>query len=64
MTSSQALIGEAIAPRERARYQGYLAAVVVVSNSFGPVAGGWLTEAFGWRSVFWLNLPLGLLASR
>ena len=62
MTSSQALIGETIAPRERARYQGYLAAVVVVSNSFGPVAGGWLTEAFGWRSVFWLNLPLGLIA--
>lgn len=62
MTLSQALIGETVAPRERARYQGYLAAVVVVSNSFGPIAGGWLTQAFGWRSVFWLNGPLGLLA--
>ena len=62
MTSSQALIGETIAPRDRARYQGYLAAVVVVSNSFGPIAGGFLTESFGWRSIFWLNLPLGLLA--
>ena len=62
MTLSQALIGETIAPRERARYQGYLAAVVVVSNSIGPIAGGWLTQSLGWRSVFWLNLPLGLLA--
>jgi MFS family permease len=62
MTLSQALIGETIAPRERARYQGYLAAVVVFSNSFGPIAGGWLTQGFGWRSIFWLNLPLGLLA--
>ena len=59
MTLSQALIGETIAPRERARYQGYLAAVVVFSNSFGPIAGGWLTQAFGWRSVFWLNLAVG-----
>ncbi len=62
MTSSQALIGETIAPRDRARYQGYLAAVVVVSSSFGPIAGGLLTETLGWRSIFWLNLPLGLLA--
>ena len=40
MTLSQALIGEAIPPRERGRYQGYLAGVAVSSNTFGPVAGG------------------------
>ena len=40
MTLSQALVGEAIPPRERARYQGYLAAVAVCANTFGPVAGG------------------------
>jgi EmrB/QacA subfamily drug resistance transporter len=63
MTLSQALIGEAIPPRERARYQGYLAAIMVSSSAFGPVAGGFLTEHFGWRSVFLVNLPLGLLAA-
>ena len=62
MTLSQALIGETIPPRARGRYQGYLAAVVVSSNALGPVLGGALTAAFGWRSIFWVNLPAGLLA--
>jgi EmrB/QacA subfamily drug resistance transporter len=62
MTLSQALIGEAIPPRERARYQGYLAAVAVSSNAFGPVAGGYLTQHFGWQSIFLINVPIGLLA--
>src|SRR5580704_4712302 len=62
MTLSQALIGEAFPPRERARYQGYLAAVAVTSNAFGPVAGGYLTQHFGWQSIFLINVPIGLLA--
>ncbi|MCB8837402.1 MFS transporter [Aurantimonas sp. VKM B-3413] len=63
MTLSQALIGEAIPPRERARYQGYLAAVAVTSSTFGPVVGGFLTESFGWQSVFLVNVPVGALAA-
>ena len=62
MTLSQALVGETVPPRERGRYQGYLAAVAVSSNTFGPVAGGYLTQAFGWRSIFLVNVPLGLIA--
>ncbi|MCK8785440.1 MFS transporter [Roseomonas sp. NAR14] len=62
MTLSQALIGEALPPRERARYQGYLAAVAVCSSTFGPVAGGFLAEHLGWRSIFLVNLPVGALA--
>src|SRR5947209_5207945 len=62
MTLSQALIGEAVPPRERGRYQGYLAAVVVCSNTFGPVAGGFLTQHLGWQSIFLVNLPLGVIA--
>jgi EmrB/QacA subfamily drug resistance transporter len=62
MTLSQALIGEAVPPRERARYQGYLAAVAVSANTFGPVAGGYLTEHFGWQSIFLVNVPVGLVA--
>ncbi len=62
MTLSQALIGETIPPRERGRYQGYLAGVSVSSSTFGPVAGGYLTQAFGWQSIFLVNVPLGLVA--
>ena len=63
MTLSQALVGEAVPPRDRGRYQGYLAGVMVCSSTFGPVAGGFLTQHFGWRSVFLVNLPIGLLAA-
>jgi EmrB/QacA subfamily drug resistance transporter len=62
MTLSQALVGETIPPRERGRYQGYLAGVSVASSTFGPVAGGYLTQIFGWRSIFLVNVPLGLAA--
>jgi EmrB/QacA subfamily drug resistance transporter len=62
MTLSQALIGETIPARERARYQGYLASVMVTASTFGPVIGGYLTHHFGWRSVFLVNLPLGAAA--
>jgi len=62
MTLSQALIGETVPPRERAHYQGYLAAVMVSSSTFGPVVGGFLTEHLGWQSVFLVNLPIGVLA--
>lgn len=63
MTLSQALVGETVPPRERGRYQGYLAGVAVSSNTFGPVAGGYLTQAFGWQSIFLVNVPLGLIAA-
>jgi EmrB/QacA subfamily drug resistance transporter len=62
LTLSQALVGEVIPPRERGRYQGYTASVFMSSSTFGPVAGGWLTQSFGWQSVFWINVPLGILA--
>jgi len=63
MTLSQALVGETVPPRERVRYQGYLAAIFMVSATFGPVAGGWLTQHFGWASVFLINVPLGAVAA-
>ncbi len=62
MTLSQALVGEVVPPRERGKYQGYTATVFMGSSTFGPVVGGWLTQGFGWQSVFWINVPLGLLA--
>ncbi|WP_428538367.1 MFS transporter [Rhodopila sp.] len=63
MTLSQALIAEAVPPRERGKYQGYLSGMFASAATFGPVAGGFLTQHFGWHSVFLVNLPLGLLAA-
>jgi EmrB/QacA subfamily drug resistance transporter len=62
MTLSQALVGEAVPPRQRGRFQGYLASVYMCASTFGPVAGGWLTQHFGWQSVFLINLPLSVVA--
>ena len=62
MTLSQALIAEAVPPRQRGKYQGYLSGMYASAAMFGPVAGGWLTLRFGWPAIFLINLPLGLIA--
>ncbi|MGV9302551.1 MFS transporter [Nonomuraea sp. NPDC003727] len=49
-------------PRERARAIGVWGGVAGISMAAGPLAGGLLTETLGWRSIFWLNLPLGVAA--
>jgi EmrB/QacA subfamily drug resistance transporter len=49
-------------PRERARAIGAWGAVVGVSLALGPIVGGALTDAVGWRSIFWINVPIGLVA--
>ncbi|ALV35823.1 MFS transporter [Streptomyces sp. CdTB01] len=49
-------------PRERARAIGVWGAVVGISMAAGPLAGGLLVESVGWRSIFWVNLPVGLTA--
>jgi EmrB/QacA subfamily drug resistance transporter len=49
-------------PRERAQAVGVWAAVVGVSMALGPVIGGLLVGSVGWRSIFWINLPVGLAA--
>ena len=49
-------------PRERARAIGVWGGVVGISMAAGPIVGGALVETVGWRSIFWINLPVGLLA--
>lgn len=61
---SVALIAEVVPPRERGRFQAWIAAVFACSSALGPVAGGLLTEHFGWRTVFMLQLPLAAVAAR
>lgn len=59
---AQAAIGDLYSPRERGRYQGYVASMWGIAAVTGPLAGGTLTEAISWRWIFYVNLPLGLIA--
>ena len=62
MAMSQATIADVVAPRERGRYQGYMAGTWGVASIGGPILGGWLTDYFSWHAIFWINLPIGLAA--
>lgn len=60
LTLSQALIGESVPPRERGRYQAWIAGSFAFASAFGPVAGGFVTQWLGWRAVFLVLLPVAL----
>jgi EmrB/QacA subfamily drug resistance transporter len=62
MAIAFAVIGDVIPPRERGRYQGYFGAVFGVSSVAGPLLGGWFTDGPGWRWIFYINIPIGLVA--
>lgn len=62
MTLAQALLGETVPPRQRGSYQGYLSANIVAGSTIGPVAGGFITQLWGWHAVFLAYLPVGLVA--
>jgi EmrB/QacA subfamily drug resistance transporter len=62
MTLAMAAVGDLVAPRERGRYQGYIAAVFAVATVVGPLIGGVLVEHTSWRWVFLVNLPIGAAA--
>ena len=51
-----------MSPRERGRYQGYIAATFAAATVLGPLVGGLLVQGPGWRWVFYVNLPLGIAA--
>jgi len=62
MSLAMAAVGDLVSPRERGRYQGYIASVFAAATIAGPLAGGLLVDHASWRWVFYVNLPLGIAA--
>src|SRR5690349_7161361 len=62
MSLAMAAVGDLVSPRERGRYQGYIASVFAAATIAGPLIGGLLVDHASWRWVFYVNLPLGVLA--
>lgn len=56
------VVGDVVPPRERGKIQGVFAAVFSVSSVLGPLAGGWLSQNANWHWIFFINIPLGLIA--
>lgn len=59
---AMAIVSDVVSPRQRGRYQGYFGAVFALASIMGPLAGGLFTEHLSWRWVFYVNLPLGVVA--
>lgn len=62
MPIALAIIGDIFPPAERGKWQGLFVAVFGLSSIIGPTLGGWITDHWGWRWVFYVNMPVGAIA--
>ncbi|EBU7498234.1 MFS transporter, partial [Salmonella enterica subsp. enterica serovar Typhi] len=62
MTMAQTVIGDLVPPRERARYAAWISGTWAAASIAGPLLGGFFAQHYHWSLIFWINIPLGLLA--
>jgi EmrB/QacA subfamily drug resistance transporter len=62
MVGAQTIVGDVVSPRERGRYMGLFGAMFAMATVIGPLVGGLCVTYLSWRWVFYINLPLGILA--
>src|SRR5580704_14593881 len=62
MVGAQAIVGDIVSPRERGRYVGLFGAVFGVSSIVGPLLGGVFVDDLSWRWIFYINVPIGIVA--
>ncbi|MFC9331132.1 MDR family MFS transporter [Kitasatospora sp. NPDC057015] len=62
MVGVMSIMGALIPPRDRGKYQGMFAAVMALATIGGPLLGGFITDHFSWHWIFYINLPLGIVA--
>src|SRR6266481_8742546 len=60
---SQAILLEAFPPEKRAKAMAFWALGIVVAPMLGPVLGGWITDSYSWRWLFYINIPIGIMAT-
>jgi len=62
MALAMAIVADLVSPRERGRYQGYIQAVFALASVAGPLLGGFFVDHLSWRWIFYVNLPIGVVA--
>src|SRR6478672_6462986 len=61
-STGMVVLGDVAAPRDRGKYYGYFSAVYTSAGACGPALGGAISEYLHWSVIFWMNIPLGILA--